>query len=99
MTRFSRMLFLAILFAGVVFGAPRAKADPPLFSNVVALQNNGSTRVDLFSNPGVSVAGPEAGSLVDITGELPAGVSNTLSITYLEAGSSPLTQSFLIPAR
>jgi hypothetical protein len=35
---------------------------------------------------------------VDITGILPAGVTNTLLITYLEAGSGPITQSFVIPA-
>jgi hypothetical protein len=77
---------------------PSAKADPLTFSNVVALQNNATTGVDLFSNPGTTLLGPQLSFLVDITGILPAGVTNTLLITYVEAGGTPITKSFLIPA-
>jgi PEP-CTERM motif len=74
-----------------------AKADPLFFSNVVALQNGGMTQVDLFSNPGVTLLGPQVTFLVDVTGILPAGGSDTLLITYNEAGSAPIVQSFSIP--
>jgi hypothetical protein len=89
---------VAAIFA-IVCGlvTPNAKADPLLFSNVVALQNQGS-RVDLFSNPGTTLLGPQLSFLVDITGTLPAGITNTLAITYQEAGGLPITQTFLIPA-
>jgi hypothetical protein len=77
--------------------APAAKADPLFFSNAVALQNNGS-RVDLYSNPGVTIYGPRMSFLVDITGTLPSGMTNILQVTYAEAGSASIVQSFLIPA-
>lgn len=83
------------VFAGI--GAPATNADPLFFSNVVALQDNGSTRVDLFSNPGVTLTGPQLSFLVDISGQLPPGLTNTLLITYTEAGSAPIPLSFQIP--
>ncbi len=89
------MLTLVII-AGFVT-ARETKADPLIFSNVVALQNAGNTRVDLFSNPGTTLLGPKVNFLVDITGTLPPNVSDTLRITYTEAGSLPLVQSFQIP--
>ncbi len=70
---------------------PSVKADPLFFSNVVALQNGGATRVDLFSNPGITLLGPQISFLVDITGTLPPGGTDTLSITYNQAGSPPIT--------
>jgi hypothetical protein len=90
-----------ILAIGIVCGlaaVPSAKADPLTFSNVLALQNNAATQVDLFSSSGTTLLGPQVSFLVDITGSLPAGVTNTLLITYLEAGGTPITQTFLIPA-
>jgi len=42
--------------------------------------------------------GPRISFLVDITGSLPPGVTNTILITYAEAGSAPITQTFQIPA-
>jgi hypothetical protein len=78
--------------------AADAKADPVTFSNVVALQNNGATRVDLLSNPGVTLLGPQITFLVDITGSLPPGGSSLLQIIYAEAGSAPIVQTFAIPA-
>ncbi|MCU1266091.1 MAG: hypothetical protein JWM21_2409 [Acidobacteria bacterium] len=75
-----------------------AKADTLTFSNVVALQDNGLTRVNLLSNPGVTIIGPRISFLVDIQGTVPAGVSSLLRITYTEAGSAPIVQTFAIPA-
>lgn len=77
--------------------ARETKADPLFFSNVVALQNGGNTRVDLFSNPGTILLGPQVNFLVDVTGTLPPNVADTLRITYTEAGSPPVVQSFQIP--
>ena len=92
------VLMLAIGIVCGLVAVPAAKADPLTFSNVVALQNNAATRVDLFSNPGTTLLGPQISFLVDITGSLPPGVTNTLLITYVEAGGAPLTQTFQIPA-
>jgi hypothetical protein len=92
------LLFLIIAVALGIAETSSAKGDPLLFSNVVALQNAGATKVDLFSNPGTTLIGPRVSFLVDISGMLPPGVTNTLLITYNELGSSPITQSFQIPA-
>jgi PEP-CTERM motif len=73
-----------------------AKADPLVFSNVVALQGN-STRVDLFSNPGTLLVGPQISFLVDVSGVLPTGGTDTLQITFAEAGQLPVIQTFRIP--
>ena len=78
-------------------GSKGAQADPLNFSNLAALQNNGSTRVDLFSNPGTTLVGPQITFLVDITGILPAGTTDTLLVTYSEAGGPPIVQSFQLP--
>ena len=94
--KFGLIVLFLIIFGSIA--APAARADPLSFSNVVALQNNGTTRVDLFSAPGVTLIGPNLTFLVDITGVLPPGVTNTLLITYIEQGSAPITQNFLIPA-
>jgi hypothetical protein len=74
-----------------------AEADPLLFSNVVALQNNGSTSVDLFSNPGATLFGPQISFKVDITGTLPPGGVDQLVVTYTEAGGAPVSFNFDIP--
>lgn len=89
-----RLLFVAIL---IFAGTKGVQADPLFFSNVSALQDNGATRVDLFSNPGTTLIGPEITFLVDITGSLNPGSTDTLLVTYSEAGSSPIIQSFQIP--
>lgn len=90
------LLVVMVILLNLV-SASAAKGDPLFFSNVVALQNNGATRVDLFSNPGATLIGPQISFLVDITGTLPAGVTNILNITYAEAGAGPIVQSFQIP--
>jgi hypothetical protein len=90
----SKLLFLAIL---TMLGATSAKADPLLFGNVSAFQNNGTETVDLFSNVGAHLIGPEVTFRVDITGTLPPGALDTLLVTYTEAGSLPVSQVFSIP--
>src|SRR6266567_6789069 len=96
-TRNLGLVWTIVIIIGIAV-TPAAKADPLYFSNTVALQNNGFTRVDLFSNPGITLLGPQISFLVDITGILPSGVTNMLQITFIEAGSLPIMQSFLIPA-
>jgi hypothetical protein len=90
-------LFTLVVIILAFVATPNTKADPLFFSNVTALQNSGSTSVDLFSHPGTTLLGPQVSFLVDITGTLPPGVTNTLMITYTEAGSAPITQIFQIP--
>jgi hypothetical protein len=91
--------FLLILAPLLLIGAAStASADPLFFSNVTALQDGGATRVDLFSNQGTTLFGPQLSFLVDVTGVLPPGVTNILQVTYSEAGSAPVTQTFSIPA-
>ena len=94
-----KALLFAITAVAYLAAGPSAKADPLFFSNVVALQNNAATRVDLFSNPGTTLLGPQLSFLVDITGMVPPGdAPQTLLITYLELGGVPITQTFQIPA-
>jgi hypothetical protein len=98
MKRLAKIVFPTVILAVFGFGgALSAQADPVLFSNVVAIQNDGATRVDLFSHPGTSLTGPEVSFLVDITGELDLRVMSTLKITYTEVGSSPVVQTFDFP--
>lgn len=94
-----RNLLTAVLIflAFAAFGSSKACADPLFFSNVVALQNGGSSTVDLFSNPGVTLVGPQITFRVDVSGALPSGGSDFLQFTYLEAGSVPQVQQFAIP--
>ncbi|MDQ6653238.1 MAG: PEP-CTERM sorting domain-containing protein [Acidobacteriota bacterium] len=91
-------LMIAIVILCGLAAVPSAKADPLTFSNVVALQNNGATRVDLLSNPGVTLFGPQISFLVDINGSLPAGTTSLLQIIYAEIGSAPIVLTFSIPA-
>jgi hypothetical protein len=96
-----RNLFASIALLLFFFAAAEAsaKADPITFTNVVALQNNASTRVDLLSNPNVTLIGPRITFLVDIQGMIqPGGSPSLLQITYSEAGSAPIVQTFSIPA-
>lgn len=74
-----------------------AQADPLFFSNTVALQDDGATRVDLFANPGVVLTGNRLDFLVDITGILPAGTTDTLNIVFTEEGQAPQVLNFRIP--
>jgi hypothetical protein len=79
-----------------VMVAPNAYGDPLVFSNVMALQNGGATQVDLFNNPNATLIGPNISFLVTIGGTLPVG-TDTLQITFTEAGHAPVVQTFNIP--
>lgn len=93
-----RLLAFAVIGVLVAFAIPaNVNADPLLFSNVGVLQNNNTNTVDLFSNPGATVIGQQLTFRVDITGTLPAGVSNTLLVTYQATGSAAIVQTFEIP--
>ena len=89
---------LLLVFAAVALClfSTETKADPLIFSNVVALQ--GDVRVDLFSNPGTTLFGPQISFLVDITGTIPAGGPYALRVTFAEGGQPPVIQTFSIPA-
>jgi len=88
------VLTLAVLTLGALT-AGTTKANPLSFSNVSVFQN--STKVDLFSNPGATVFGPQLSFSVDIAGALPAGAGDTLRIIYNEPGSPANIQEFQIP--
>jgi hypothetical protein len=90
-----KLPLIALFFA--LFVTTTAQADPLFFSNTVALQNSGSTRVDLFSNPGTTLTGPTINFLVDISGVVPASGADTLRITFTEVGGATQTQTFRIP--
>ncbi|MGH9872025.1 MAG: PEP-CTERM sorting domain-containing protein [Pyrinomonadaceae bacterium] len=92
---FTRMKTLAGLIFLMFAAVSTAKADPLVFRNVVALQ--GSGQVDLFSNPGTTLIGPQISFLVNIDGVLPASGSDILQITFTEAGQLPVVQTFSIP--
>jgi len=72
-----------------------ARADAVSFQNVVAIQGN--TRVDLSSNPNVSLIGPEVNFLVDIAGATPDAGINSLRVTFLEAGHPGTAETFRVP--
>ncbi len=74
-----------------------AMADPLVFSNVHAFQNNDTTQVNLFSNPGTTLFGTSLTFSVDITGTLAMGATDILRITYQELGGVPIVQEFQIP--
>lgn len=74
-----------------------AQADPLFFGNTVALQNDGTSRVDLFSNPGTVLAGPRITFLVDITGVLPPSGADVLRLTFTEAGGTVQELNFRVP--
>ena len=74
-----------------------AMADPLVFSNVTAFQNNDTVQVNLQSNPGTTLIGTNLTFSVDITGTLAPGTTEILRITYQEVGSAPIVQEFQIP--
>lgn len=89
------LVLTVLLLMGVA--AQTAKADPLVFSNVTAFQNNNTVQVNLVSNPSVTLQGTNLTFSVDVTGTLSPGVVDTLRITYTEAGSVPIVQNFDIP--
>src|SRR5215510_2507721 len=92
-----KSLALVILLGLFLCTGSEAKADSLTFSNVVALQNNGFDKIDLFAHPSSVLVGPQISFLVDIKGDLTPGV-NTLLVTYQEVGSAPIVQTLQIPA-
>ena len=95
--KFHKALFLIALFAIVSLAERKALADPLTFSNVTAFQNNDTTQVDLYANPGVTLLGTTLTFSVNINGTLAPGATDILRITYQELGGSPVVQEFQIP--
>jgi len=94
----SRAVVLMVIAFGSVALAPAAMAGPVYFSGVAALPAEpGGPRIDLFTNPGTTLVGPQLNFWVDYTGIVPPGMTNTVLITYVEAGGVSLTRSFEIP--
>lgn len=92
-----RISFLVFATVMLLVSMGQVHADPLSFSNTQTLQDNGLTRIDLFSNQGVVLTGPQIHFLVDISGIVPAAGSDTLLITFLEAGQTIQEISFRIP--
>jgi hypothetical protein len=88
---------VCILLLVILTCAIQAQADPLTFSNVSVLQNNGNSSVDLFSNPNVTVLGPQLIFTVQLSGTLPPGGSDTLRATYMDAFGGLVVQEFQIP--
>ena len=95
--KLQKVLFALALL--VLFGLMEqtAMADPLVFSNVTAFQNNDTVQVNLQSNPGTTLIGTNLTFSVDITGTLAPGATEILRITYQEMGSAPIVQEFQIP--
>ena len=96
-TKTHKALFLIAVFAILGLTERTALADPLVFSNVTAFQNNDTTQVELYSNPGTTLLGTTLTFSVDITGTLASGATDILRITYQELGGSPIVQEFQIP--
>jgi hypothetical protein len=94
---FYKTLFVIAALALLGLTERTALADPLVFSNVRAFQNNDTTQVDLFSNPGTTLLGTNLTFSVDISGILAAGGTDVLRITYQELGGLPVVQEFQIP--
>lgn len=92
-----KILFVIAVLAFLGVTERTAMADPLVFSNVTAFQNNDTTQVDLFSNSGITLLGTTLTFSVDISGTLAPGVTDILRITYQELGGSPIVQEFQIP--
>jgi hypothetical protein len=89
-----RILLLIALTAAFATGI---KADPLTFGNVGAFQNNGTSIVDLYSNPGVTLFGEQITFRVEILGTLPPGGVDTLFVRYSDEAGNVIDQSFAIP--
>jgi hypothetical protein len=82
-----------------------ASANSVSLGHVAALQNNGLTQVDLFTNSGVTLSPTtlthpfqtQLSLLVPFMGTIPSGARNMLSISAVIMGST-FTQNFSIPA-
>lgn len=96
----SRYLLLLLLLA-VLTVARLASANSVSLGHVSALQNNGFTQVDLFSNPGINLhptsfkLPQQLSILVPFTGIVPSGGGDTLVVSALMMGSM-FAQNFAI---
>lgn len=89
--------FLVIATVLLLLPLVHAQADPLTFSNTVALQQNGLIQIDLFTGQGVVLTGPQIDFLVDLSGMLPPSGSDSLRITFSEAGQAAQELTFQIP--
>ena len=92
-----KAVFVLAALALMITAERTAIADPLVFSNVRAFQDNDTTQVDLFSNPGTTLLGPTLTFSVDISGTLSMGTTDILRITYQELGGAAIVQEFQIP--
>jgi hypothetical protein len=89
-----------LVFLDVLTVAPVASANSVSLGHVNALQNNGFTQVDLFSNPGINLhptsfkIPQQLSILVPFTGIVPGG-GDTLVVSALMMGSM-FSQNFAI---
>ena len=95
--KLQKAVFVLAVLTVIGLAERTAVADPLVFSNVTAFQNNDTVQVDLFSNPGTTLLGTALTFSVDISGTLGPSAVDVLRITYTELGSSPIVQEFSIP--
>ena len=90
---------IRILLLAVILGAAATvgHADPLTFSNVNVLQNSGNTSINLASNSGVTVTGSQLTFTIDVTGSLPPGGTDTLSVTFQDSLGGFVIQQIGIP--
>jgi PEP-CTERM motif len=93
----NKALFVLAALALLGITERTAMADPLVFSNLHAFQNNDTTQVNLFLNPGTTLLGTSLTFSVDISGTLAMGATDILRITYQELGGAPIVQDFQIP--
>jgi len=96
-TKLQKAVFVFAVLTVIGLAERTALADPLVFSNVTAFQNNNTVQVSLFSNPGTTLVGTALNFSVDVSGTLAPGVVDILRITYTELGSAPIVQEFQIP--
>jgi PEP-CTERM motif-containing protein len=96
-TKLKKAVFLLAVLTIIGLAERTANADPLVFSNVKAFQNNDTVQVDLLANPGTTLIGTALTFSVDISGILAPGATDILRITYTELGSAPIVQEFQIP--
>ena len=89
-----RILLLAIILGAA---ATVSHADPLTFSNVSVLQNSGNTSVNLAASPGITLSGSQLTFTVDVTGTLPPGGTDTLSVTFQDSQGGLVVQQIGIP--
>jgi PEP-CTERM motif len=95
------IIFLALLVLPFIITAD-AKADPLTFANVFAVQSlpdpTQITKTDLFQHPGATLTnGTHVAFFIDLEGTLPAGTTDILRLTAVQAGSPTIVQDITIP--